>query len=192
MNIVEEKQVENLTKEEKLLLALNEVNNMHLYKKAKVLFKKELYSKQVVDKFDEEAYVEVSPKTIKGYSLLTNDMGDLVLVKALNADSETDVYGVEVLSLANVSEEEMKVLHDYKKSICVGKVVALSAFGLFLFFGLYTFLYNLFENIKNASTGEVQFADALTIAFFYGGGYVLIGLGLLLLFLKGHKKCCKK
>ena len=192
MNIVEEKQVENLTKEEKLLLALNEVNNMHLYKKAKVLFKKELYSKEVVEKFDEEAYVEVSSKTIKGYSVLTNEMGDLVLVKALNADSETDVYGVEVLSLANVSEEEMKVLHDYKKTVCVGKVVVLSAFGLFLFFGLYTFLYNLFENIKNASTGELQFSDALTVAFFYGGGYVLIGLGLLLIFLKGHKKCCKK
>ena len=192
MNIVEEKQVEKLTKEEKLLLALNEVNNMHLYNKAKTLFKKELYSKDVVENFDEDAYVEVSPKLIKGYSLLTNEMGELLLVKALKADSETDVYGVEVLSLANVSEEEMKLLQDYKKEVCVVKVVLLSLFGLLLAIGFYNFLYNLFENLKNASTGELQLSDALTVAFFYAGGFTLVGLGLLLLFLKSPKKCCKK
>ena len=192
MNIVEEKEVVKLSKEEKLLLALNEVDNMNLYKKAKTLFKKEIYSKEIVENFDEEAYVEVSPKTIKGYTLLTNDEGELFLVKALKADSETDVYGVEVLSLPNVSEDEMKALSNYKKTICVGKVAILALFGLFLFFGLYSFLFNLFENIKSTPSGEIQFSEALTVAFLYAGGYVLIGLGLLLVFLKNHKKCCKK
>ena len=192
MNIVEEKEVVKLSKEEKLLLALNEVDNMNLYKKAKTLLKKEIYSKEIDENFDEEAYVEVSPKTIKGYTLLTNDEGELFLVKALKADSETDVYGVEVLSLPNVSEDEMKALSNYKKTICVGKVAILALFGLFLFFGLYSFLFNLFENIKSTQSGEIQFSEALTVAFLYAGGYVLIGLGLLLVFLKNHKKCCKK
>ena len=187
MNIVEEKEVEvKLSKEEKLLLALNEVNNMNLYKKAKTLFKKEIYSKEVIENFDEEAYVEVSSKTIKGYTLLTNELGQLFLVKALKADSETDVYGVEVLSLPNVSDEEMKVLADYKKTICVGKIVVLSFYSLFMLIGLYCFLYLLFESLSSGL--EI----ALLSAFNYVGGYILIGLGLLLVFLKGHKKCCKK
>ena len=60
--IVDEKEVVELSKEEKLLLALNEVENQRLYKKAKFLFTKGIYSKDTVEKFDEEAYVEVSSK----------------------------------------------------------------------------------------------------------------------------------
>ena len=83
MNIIVDEKVEQLNKEEKLLLALNEVSNEKLFQKAKTLLKKGVYSKELVENFDEEAYIEVSPKTIKGYSLLTNDEGELFLVKAL-------------------------------------------------------------------------------------------------------------
>ena len=58
--IVEEKNAVKLSKEEKLLLALNECNNRKLFQKAKVLFKLDLYSKNEVSSFDENAYVEVN------------------------------------------------------------------------------------------------------------------------------------
>ena len=186
MNIIVDEKVEQLNKEEKLLLALNEVSNEKLFQKAKVLFKKGVYSKDLVENFDEEAYIEVSPKTIKGYSLLTNDEGELFLVKALKADSETDVYGVEVLSLPNVTDEEMKTLADYKKPVCITKIVVFSFFSLFMLIGLYSFLYLFFESLSSG------FDVALLSAFNYVGGYLLIGLGLLLLILKNNKKCCKK
>ena len=185
--IVEEKETVQLTKEEKLLLALNEVENQKLFKKAKLLFQKEIYSKQTVEKFDEEAYVEVSPKTIKGYSVLTNEEGNLYLVKAMNADAETDVYGFEVLTLPNVTDEELKVLMEYKKPVCVLKIVLLSLYLLFLSLGVYSFFVTIFDYIQTYG-----FSDALSNAYLFSGSAVTLGIGLLMLILKKEKKCCKK
>ena len=185
--IVDEKEVVELSKEEKLLLALNEVENQKLLRKAKLLFKKEIYSKQTVEKFDEEAYIEVSPKTIKGYSVLVDEEGNLYLVKAMKADTETDVYGFEVLSLPNVSDEELKVLMEYKKPVCVLKIVLFSVYCLFLLLALYTFFVNIFDTIQ-----QYGFASALSNAFLFAGGYFTIGIGLLMLILKKDKKCCRK
>ena len=185
--IVEEKEVNELTKEEKVLLALNELENQKLYKKAVFLFKKGLYSKELVEKFDEEAYIEVSPKTIKGYSVLSNEEGELFLVKALNADSEADVYGFEVLSLPNVTEDELKALHEYKKPVCIVKLVLLALYVVFLLLGLYSFLVTLFDSIQPNG-----FDASLATAYLFAGGYVTIGIGLLMLILKKDKKCCKK
>ena len=51
--IVEEKVVSEVSKEAKLLLALTEVQSKKLYEKAKFLYKKGIYSSEVVEKFDE-------------------------------------------------------------------------------------------------------------------------------------------
>ena len=185
--IVDEKEVVELSKEEKLLLALNEVENQRLYKKAKFLFTKGIYSKETVEKFDEEAYVEVSSKSIKGYSVLADEEGNLFLVKAMKADTECDVYGFEVLSLANVTDEEMKTLQEYKKPVCILKLVLLGLYILFLLAGLYTFFVNIFDSIQASG-----FDAALSTSYFFAGGFVTIGIGLLLLILKKDKKCCKK
>ena len=184
--IVEEKVVSEVSKEAKLLLALTEVQSKKLYEKAKFLYKKGIYSSEVVEKFDEEAYIEVSPKSIKGYSVLQNEDGDLLLVKALNADTETDVYGFEVLSFPTVTDEEMKVLVEYKKPICIVKLSLFCLYVLMLLLALYTFLVNLFDSIQGG------FDAALSTAFLFAGGYATIGFGLLLLILKKEKKCCKK
>lgn len=188
--IVDEKEEIKLSKEEKLLLALNEVNNFKLFQKVKFLYKKGLYSKEVVDNFDEESYIEISEKNIKGYSVLANEEGELFMVKALDADSETDVYGYEVLSLSNVTEEELKLLKDYKKPVCIVKIVLVSLNVLFLLLALFGFLSSLFDNLKTGE--EVDFANALNSAFFIYGASVPVGLAALLLFFKGNKKCCKK
>ena len=185
--IVEETAKATFTKDEVLLLALNEVENQKLYKKAVVLFKKGIYATETVESFDEEAYIEVSTKTIKGYSLLQDCEGNLLMVKALNADTESDVYGYEVLSFPNVTDEEFKILLEYKKPVCVGKILLLGVYILFLLISLYSFLVNFFDII-----GTNGFDVALSNAFFYAGGYFTLGLGLLILILKKGHKCCKK
>ena len=184
--IVEEKVSENLNKEDKLLLALNEVSNMKLFKKAQFLFKKGIFEKNEVAKFDEENYIEVSNKLIKGYSVLTNEEGNLFLVKELKADSEAESYGFEVLSLPNVTEEEMSLLREYKKPVCVGKIVLLSAFLLFLGLAIYGFVTSLLDGLS------AGFDEALSTSFLLYGVSSTLGLGLLLLYFKGNKKCCKK
>ena len=186
--IVEEKNAVKLSKEEKLLLALNECNNRKLFQKAKVLFKLDLYSKNEVSSFDENAYVEVSPKTIKGYTLVTNDEGDLLLVKELRADSETDSYGYEVLSLANPTDEEMAQLLSCFKPVCVGKIILFCLYSLFLLLAIVGFVTGYFDGLATATSA----LDALSYPFLCYGASVVIGLGLLLLILKGNKKCCKK
>ena len=184
--IVEETAKNTFTKDEVLLLALNEVENQKLYKKAVFLFKKGIYATEQVETVDEEAYIEVSTKTIKGYTLVQDSEGNLLLVKALNADTETDVYGFEVLTFPNVTDEEMKTLHEYKKPVCGVKIALLSAYILFLALGVYAFIFNLLEYF------EQGFDAALTYAYLYAGGYVTLGFGLLLLMLKKGHKCCKK
>ena len=185
--IVDEKENVTLTKEEKVLLALNEVTNMKLFKKAQFLFKKGLYEKQEVESFEEENYIEVSNKAIKGYSVLTNEEGELFLVKELKADSEAESYGYEVLSLPNVTEEEMSLLKEYKKPICIAKIALLCVYLLFLGLSLYGFLTSLFDGL-----GTGTLTDALGTSFLLYGTSSTIGLGILLLYFKGHKKCCKK
>lgn len=185
--IVEEKEVIDVSKEAKLIMALNEVECKKTYLKAKFLYKKGIYSKSTVDNFDEEAYIEVSPKTIKGYSVLQNEDGQLFLVKAMNADSETDVYGFEILSFPTVSDEEMKVLREYKKPVCLVKLALFSVYVLFLLLGLYTFLVSFFNTIQAEG-----FDGALFTSYFCAGGFVTVGFGLLLLILKKEKKCCRK
>ena len=188
--IVDEKETLNLTKEEKLLLALNACNNKKLLCKAKFLYKIELYSKEVVEEFNEEAYIEVTSKTIKGYSLLTNDEGQLFLVKELQADNETDSYGYEVLSLANPTEDEMKELIECNKPLNVGRLVLFCVISLFTLLALIGFLTTFFDGL--AESGEVDFITALMNPFFVYGASLMIGLASLLSFFKGNKKCCKK
>ena len=184
--IVDEKETVTLSKEEKLLLALNDVADAKLYKKALFLFKKGIYEKNEVEVFDEDGYIEVSNKTIKGYSVLTNEEGNLFLVKELKADSEAESYGYEVLSLPNVTEEEMSILKDYKKPVCVGKIALLSAYLLFLVLALFGFVTTLLDGLAGG------FSLALGESFLLFGASITLGLGLLLLYFKGHKKCCKK
>ena len=186
--IVDEKETIKLSKEEKLLLALNDCNNKKLYKKAELLFKLELFSKEEVKEFDETLYIEVSPKTIKGYSLLSNDEGNLFLVKELRADSEADSYGFEVLSLANPTDEELKELTECHKPVCVVKLVLFSLYSLFLLLALVGFVVAYFDGYASAN-GPF---DALSYPFLCFGSSVVLGLGLLLLILKNNKKCCRK
>ena len=105
----------------------------------------------------------------------------------MKADTETDVYGFEVLSLANVTDDEMKTLQEYKKPVCILKLILLGLYCLFLLAGVYTFFVNIFDSIQ--SNG---FDAALSTAYFFAGGFVTIGIGLLMLILKKNKKCCKK
>lgn len=190
--IVDEKVRENLTKEEVLLLALNEAEDKKAYEKAKFLFKNELYSEETVENFNEENYDEVYPKTLKGFSLVRNQEGNLYLVKALNADEETDVYGYKVLALPNVNDDEFKtLLHHYRRP-CLVKAVVLGLFVLSILAGFAAAFFTFFENVQNANTMELQIGYALSISFMYAGGFVTLALGLLLLYLKKDKKCCKK
>ena len=188
--IVDEKETVKLGKNEVLLLALNDCNNKKLFQRAKFLFKLGLYSKEEVASFDEEAYIEVSSKTIKGYSLLTDEEGELYLVKELQADSETDSYGYEVLALANPSEDEMRELMHCHKPVCVGKIVLVCAISLFTLLALVGFFKAYFDGL--ASTGEVDALAALEMPFLCYGASVILGLSSLLLAFKGNKKCCKR
>ena len=186
--IVDEKETVKLSKEEKLLLALNDCNNKKLLKRAQILYKLELYSKEEVTDFDENLYIEVSPKTIKGYSLLKNEEGELFLVKELKADNEADSYGYSVLSLANPTDDELKQLMECNKPVCVGKIVLLCVFTFFLFLALLGFVTTYLDGLESAKNA----IDALTTPFLCYGTSVVLGFGLLLLFFKGNKKCCKK
>ena len=190
--IVDEKVKENLTKEEVLLLALNEADDKETFEKAKFLFKNELYVEETLEKFNEEDYEEVYPKTVKGYSLVRNQEGNLYFVKALNADEEAEVYGYKVLALPNVSDEEMKKLHHHYKRPCILKGVLVSLLVLCVLAGLAATFFVFFENVQNKSTMEMQFAYAFSMAYMYAGGFTTLGFGLLALVLKKDKKCCKK
>lgn len=190
--IVDEKVKENLTKEEVLLLALNEADDKETFEKAKFLFKNELYVEETLEKFNEEDYEEVYPKTVKGYSLVRNQEGNLYFVKALNADEEAEVYGYKVLALPNVSDEEMKKLHHHYKRPCILKAVVVSLLVLGVLAGLAATFLVFFENVQNKSTMEMQFAYAFSMAYMYAGGFTTLGFGLLALVLKKDKKCCKK
>ena len=116
----------------------------------------------------------------------------LYLVKSLNADEESDVYGYEVLSLPNVTEEEFKALAHHYRRPCPLKVVAAILFVLFILFGLSATFFAFFENLQNSQTGEIQLSMAFAVSYMYAGGFVTVALGLLLLVLKKDKKCCKK
>ena len=190
--IVDEQVKENLTKEEVLLLALNEASDKKAYEKALFLYKNELYTKEVVENFNEDNYVEVYPKTIKGYSLVRDEEGNLYLVKAMKADEETDVFGYDVLSLANPTDEEMVALHHHYKRPCVLKAILFVGFVLAIIAGLVATFFVFFENVQNASTGETQIGYALSMAYMYAGGFVTVSIGLLLLILNKNKKCCRK
>ena len=190
--IIDEQVKENLTKEEVLLLALNEASDKKSYEKALFLYKNELYTKELVENFNEDNYVEVYPKTIKGYSLVRDEEGNLYLVKAMKADEETDVFGYEVLSLPNPTDEEMMILHHNFKRPCILKAILLIGFVLAILTGIIATFFVFFENVQNANTNEMQIGYALSMAFMYAGGFVTVSLGLLLLFLKKDKKCCRK
>ena len=186
-NIVEEK-VEVVSKEEKLNEALELVERQRLAKKAKFLYKKGLYSKESVDKFDEEKYTDITINTFKGYALLQGAEGELVYVKALAADSETEVYAYEVVSLANVCCDDMQKLMEYKKPLPVLNIVLISVYVLFYVFGLIVFFCTFFDTIANG------FTYALTQSYWTAGGFLLIATPLfpILLPKKPHHCKCKK
>lgn len=190
--IVDETVKENLTKEEVLLLALNEADDKATFEKAKFLFKNELYVEETLEKFNEEANEVVYPKTFKGYSLVRNQEGNLYFVKALNADDETDIYGYKVLALPNVDEDEMKKLRHHYHRPCILKAVLLSLLVLGVLAGLAATFIVFFENVQNKSTMEMQFDYAFSMAYMYAGGFTTLGFGLLALVLKKDKKCCKR
>ena len=182
-NIVVENEVVELSKEEKLLNALNFVSDERLAKKAKLLFQKGIYSKEEVENFNEDEYTDITVKPYKGYSLLTNENGDLFYVKPLNAEEESNVYAHEVISFPSVNEEQMHTLMHYKRPVCGLKIAALSLFLAFSLLTLVTFLYSFFEYYQNGVF------SALAYAYLSVGSSLAVCLvGLCLLFNKPRPK----
>ena len=189
MSMIVDENLNTVTKEEVLANLLVEADNKALFEKAKTLFKIGVYSKETVEVFDEEAHTEVYPKTVKGYSLVKDSEGNLKFIKVLKADSETDSYGYEVLSLPSVTDEELKKLCVLKRPCNVLKIVLLVVYILLLGLGLYSYITTFFDTLGAQGS---TFESALFESFFYIGGSVTIGFGLLLLILKKDKKCCRK
>ena len=185
-NIVVEKEEVQLTKEEKLANALNFVNDEKLAHKAKILFQKGIYSKEKVENFTEEDYEDITIKPYKGYSLLTNEAGELFYVKELNTEAESETYAYEVISFPTVTEEQMHQLMHYKRPVNGLKVATLSVFLVFTVFTLFTFFYTFFEQLASS------FIGALAYSFLSVGSSLAVCLGVLcLLFNKPHHKGCK-
>lgn len=186
-NIIDEK-VDVVSKEEKLTQALDLVERQRLARKAKFLYKKGLYSKETVNSFEEEKYTDLTINLFKGYALLQNAEGELFYVKELSADSETEVYAYEVVSLANVGCDDMHKLMEYKKPVPVLNIILLSLYGLFYVAGLIVFFYVLFESLKGG------FVSALTQAYWTSAGFLLIATPLLPLLLPRkphHHRGCR-
>ena len=159
MEMIKEENVElELTKEEKLANALAFVNDVKLLKKAKFLYQKELYSKETVENFDESLYTDITTKTFKGYSLLTNEEGQLFFVKELEAEDESPVYAHEVISFADVTDEQMHVLAHYKRPINVVSVVTMVSLLFFTFISLYTIVFGFFEYLANGLSNALLYA----------------------------------
>ena len=171
--IKDEKEEVVLTKEEKLANALAYVNDEKLLHKAKFLYSKGLYSKESVENFDDSLYTDITTKLYKGYSLLTNELGELFFVKALDAENDSPVYAYEVISLANVTDEQMHVLHHYKRPVPVLNIIAIAGLLLFTLVSLYTFVFGLCEY------AEGGFSNALLYAFLSTGGSVAVCISAL-------------
>lgn len=188
--IKEEKEEIVLTKEEKLANALSFVKDEKLLKKAKFLYSKGLYSKEAVENFDESLYTDITTKEFKGYSLLTNELGELFFVKPLNAEDESAVYAHEVVSLANVTDEEMHLLHHYKRPVPVSSIITLSSLLVFTLVSLYAFVFGLFEYLEGG------FSYALITAFLSTGASLAVCIAALaIIFTRPRSKhgCkCKK
>ena len=188
MEMIKEEKVETeLTKEEKLANALAFVHDEKLLQKAKFLYSKGLYTTESVENFDESLYTDITTKEFKGYSLLTNEEGELFFVKELDAEDESPVYAHEVISLANVTDEQMHILHHYKRPLPILSLVSLSALLLFTLLSLYVFVFGFFEY---ASSG---FSNALLYAYLSTAGSVAICISAFaVIFAKPrHKHSCK-
>ena len=186
-NIVDEK-LDVVSKEEKLNQALDLVERQKLAKKAKFLYKKGLYSKETVSTFDDSNYKDVTVNLYKGYALLQGEDGQLVYIKELAADSETEVYAYEVVSLANVCCDDMHKLMEYKKPAPVLNIVLLSVYGLFYVLGLIVFFCTFIESLQGG------FVYAITQGYWTSGGFLLIATPLLPLLLPRkphHHRGCR-
>lgn len=184
---IETEEIVELTKEEKLANAITFVRDEELNKKAKTLFKKGLFSKEVVEKFDENLYTDITIKPYSGYSLVMNEAKEMFYVKELKADSETASYGFELISFPNVTEEEYKILQNYKKPLPILDIVLVSLLSLFTLLSMVAFFINFFNVI------EQGFEIALGMAFLYSGTGIVCGFGFLALYFKKNKKCkCRK
>lgn len=166
--IKDEKEEVVLTKEEKLANALALVNDEKLLRKAKFLYQKGLYSKDSVENFDDSLYTDITTRLYKGYSLLTNESGELFFVKELDTEEESPVYAHEIISLANVTEEQMHILHNYKRPLPILSIAALALLLAFTLLSLYVFVFGFFEY------AEGGFSNALLYAYLSTGGSVAI------------------
>ena len=187
MEIIKEEVNEvELSKEEKLLNALTLVHDEQLFNKAKFLYQKELYTKEVVKEFDETLYTDITVKIFKGYSLYTNENGSLLFVKELDAEADSPVYGYEIVSLADVTDEQMHILKNYKRPVAVLPVLSLSTLLLFSLLTLYTFIFGFLEYLENG------FSNALLYAYLSVGSSLAICLAAIaLIFAKSKKHGCK-
>ena len=96
------------------------------------------------------------------------------------------VYAYEVLNLVNVSDEECHALfhHAHRHPIGMYCIIGGLVFGLLL--GLAVFFALFFDSL-----GSGDFITSLTYAYFYAGGYVTVGVGVLGLLLRSLKRCSK-
>lgn len=179
---------EEKSKEQKALELFNELENKKLQKKAALLYKFDLYDKKQIDSFDENAYTDVTYKNgYKGYALFKDSEGKLIFVKELSAEAGEDTYGFEVLELANLDDSQMHQLHMHANRHPIGMYVLIGGMVLGLLLAAVVFFVLFFDSVSGG------FTTALTYAYFYAGGYLTVGLGILGLLLQSLKgrKCHK-
>ena len=84
----------------------------------------------------------------------------------------------------------MMELQHCHKPVCVGRIVLLCAISLFTLLALVCFFKTYFDSFPTTETDDAL--DLFQMPFLCYGASILVGLGSLLLSLKGNKKCCKK
>lgn len=183
--LVEEKK-EEISLEEKLSMAFNEVDAEKYHRYAVIMYKKGLFQKEEVKDFNENEYTDVTFKNgYKGYMIYKDKDDILFMVKPLNAEDGEDVYAYDVLRLPKLSDEELIKAMAYKRSKPILTYVLLGFFGFALLLGLIDFFMIFFDSMS------AGFKDALLYAYFYSGGYITISLGILVLIsIKLKKSCC--
>lgn len=183
--LVENKEMEQLSKEDKLVEALANIMNQKLTKKAILLYRQGIYEKSIVDKFDLDLYEDVTYNNgYHGYQVLLDEEGNLFFAKELNVEEGETTYGYEVISFPNVSDEEYHKLCHFYRPFPILKVILISGMLIFQILAIIGF-FSVFFNIL----GTDGFIVALANAFSFFGTAITLSFGLLCLILKKGCNC---
>lgn len=184
-NLVENKELEQLSKEDRLVEALADIMNQKLTQKAIFLYKQGIYEKNIVDKFDVDLYEDVTYNSgYHGYQVLLDEEGNLFFAKELNVEEGESTYGYEIVSFPNVSDEEYHKLRHFYRPFPVLKAILIGGMLVFQILAIIGF-FAVFFNIL----GTDGFIVALANSFSFFGTAITLSFGLLCLILKKSCKC---